>query len=145
MPSKVPRMLPLLLLAACAAEQGPEADLGVADTPPTTITLRIGDEREFSGVLLTFLAVANDSRCPSDVQCVWAGDATVELGAGPAAGLGPHQQLVLHPNAEPRSVEAMGLRVTLLELRPTPRAASPIPQQEYEVNLRVVGLNWRGP
>lgn len=43
-----------------------------------SLTLHTGDEVSLGGQgVLRYVRVANDSRCPLDVQCVWAGDAEV--------------------------------------------------------------------
>lgn len=42
--------------------------------------LGFGDESTVApGTQLRFLRVVNDSRCPKGVQCVWAGEVTVEF------------------------------------------------------------------
>ena len=54
-----------------------------APTPevtPGTVVLGFGDEATIApGTQLRFLRVVNDSRCPKDVQCVWAGEVTIEF------------------------------------------------------------------
>lgn len=54
------------------------------DAPPAptsgTVVLGYGDEATVApGAQLRFLRVVNDSRCPKDVQCVWAGEVTIEF------------------------------------------------------------------
>lgn len=54
------------------------------DAPPAptsgTVVLGYGDEATVApGTQLRFLRVVNDSRCPKDVQCVWAGEVTIEF------------------------------------------------------------------
>jgi hypothetical protein len=57
---------------------------GVACTPtspvsPVSLTLKVGEAAQLAGgvLTLTFDEVTGDSRCPKDVDCVWAGEATV--------------------------------------------------------------------
>lgn len=54
-----------------------------APTPgasPGTVVLGFGDEATVAqDTQLRFLRVVNDSRCPKDVQCVWAGEVTIEF------------------------------------------------------------------
>jgi hypothetical protein len=79
-------LLPLLslLLLACAGSPGqPGAQTPVA---PSTVLgqplqLAIGQPVTIveTGLRVGFLGVPEDSRCPSGVQCVWAGRVTVEL------------------------------------------------------------------
>jgi hypothetical protein len=60
-------------VAACAENSGP--GLG------QKFTLRVGQSASIDGEGLTlrFDAVLSDSRCPSDVQCIRAGEAEVRL------------------------------------------------------------------
>ncbi|HQX90987.1 MAG TPA: hypothetical protein PL007_01980 [Thermomonas sp.] len=45
-----------------------------------TITLGIGEKATLAdGSRLTYLSLVNDSRCPPNVQCIWAGDAEISL------------------------------------------------------------------
>ena len=75
---------------------------------------------------LRYVRVANDSRCPPDVQCVWAGDAIVAFEWSPAGGRA--QGFELHTGLEPRS-HAIGVRQ--LVLKSLERGAEP------EAELRV--------
>jgi hypothetical protein len=64
---------------------------------------------------LEFVGVLNDSRCPVNVDCVWAGDAEVKL----RVFKGKQQKiLILHTGLEPRSATVMGLKLTLQRLEP---------------------------
>lgn len=128
----------LLATAACDEATGPEdgrQDALLAGTQE--ITLRYGEEKAVgqSVVRLAFGEVIADSRCPIDAVCIWMGDAEVELGI--RAGMGPTHPLRLHTNLEPRSTVWNGLRVTLLEVQPAPRAAGPTRAEDYTVKVRV--------
>jgi hypothetical protein len=83
---------------------------------------------------LEFVAVRDDSRCPADVVCVWAGDAVVqvrvieaaqadyELHAGdPARGAASHRQT----------------RIELVELQPYPFSSRTIAPADYRATLTV--------
>lgn len=56
-----------------------------------------------------------DSRCPSDVTCITAGDAVVVLRTGERVD-------TLHTARAPRSVIASGLRLELVDVKPYPRS-----------------------
>ena len=64
---------------------------------------------------LEFMRVVSDSRCPPNVNCVWAGDATLELRVSKGKQI---QKLTLHTGLEPRSATIMGLKLTLQNLEP---------------------------
>jgi hypothetical protein len=66
----------LVAVAACSpVETAVVAKPGIefALTPGTTATVS-GEDTQ-----ITFRGVVSDSRCPVDVTCVWAGDASIEL------------------------------------------------------------------
>ena len=107
---------------------------------PIELVIPYGHEVAVNGsvVRLAFGQVLSDSRCPVDVNCVWAGNAEVELGI--RAGMGPTIPLRLNTTLDPRSAEQLGLRVTLLELKPAPRAGKTIKPEDYSVRVRVEAL-----
>lgn len=41
-------------------------------------TLRVGEEKAFGGLSVKFLRVQEDSRCPANVTCIWAGQVIAE-------------------------------------------------------------------
>ena len=98
---RIATLLALALLASCASTtQDPGANAGVpAPTGtdiPLTLPLGLGESAALpDGSRLTYLRLVNDSRCPPDVQCVWAGDAEIRLRWQPARG-GPASEASLH-------------------------------------------------
>jgi hypothetical protein len=130
----------LALVAGCrSSTTGLAAELrGVAND--TVITLRLGQELRAPDILMTiaFLAVRNDSRCPVDVVCVWAGNAEVEIGV--ALGMGPTVPYLLNTGLDPRSANLGAYQLTLVELRPAPVSTASIPPEQYVVSLRLQAL-----
>ena len=102
-----------------------------------TFQLRVGEVASIeNGVLIVgFRGVRSDSRCPSDVNCVWAGDAEMYIGTTPAGG--PWNWSVLHTGVEPMSLRANDLVITVVALDPVPTSGATIPQESYQVSLRV--------
>lgn len=131
-----------LLVVACQRDPllGPAVD--VQNKPPVTITLRVGQRTAVNNVSLLFAGVPEDSRCPVDVTCVWAGNAKVELGIGPFVGTrGMTVPVELNTTGGPHAGEAWGLRVVLVALRPDPVSTERIGPDDYVVELRVGGVN----
>ena len=131
-------MAALLALAGCGSNTGPDVDLeGAFVTTPVEVTLQFGEDLTIEGTVLrmSFAAVLGDSRCPSDVVCVWEGNAEVEIGI--AAGMGPTQALQLNTTLDPRAVEWSEMLVTLLEVTPYPVSGVPIDDADYTVKLRL--------
>lgn len=84
--------------------------------------------------MLQFERVAQDSRCPVGVNCVWEGDAIARIrveasGASPAV-------LELHTNAEfAREAVFQNHRIRLVRLAPPRQAESDIPPENYVATL----------
>lgn len=94
-------------------------------------TARVGS----GGLLVGFRGVAQDSRCPVDVQCVWSGDATLRIQA--TVGRMAWTSFDLHTNVQPQSARFRENTITVVGLRPAPRSNQEIPSGSYVVTLRV--------
>ncbi len=127
------------MLAACGG--GPDRIAG--HVAGGEVWLAVGQEHAVAGTVLTlgFTDVPADSRCPSRVQCVWAGEATVTLGLR-AGDRGPEHPVTLHTPAGsgPAVDTVLGVRLELLDLTPYPEDPGPIPRDRYRarVGLRVL-------
>lgn len=128
------RPLPLLLLActliACGAvrsQTARTASLG------EEITLAPGERVQFSSEQLEvqFVAVTEDSRCPQDATCVWAGEVKVELAV--RSGAGEARLEVVAGHSAVHGVH----RVQLLSVQPERVSSAPIPAAEYRATLQV--------
>jgi hypothetical protein len=99
-------------------------------------SLRVGETAEFANAQLsiTFRAVSEDSRCPSDVVCVWEGNGRVRL---EIRLRGSRQTLALNTTTQPREVPVGSYRLRLDELAPLPKASRPIPPAEYVATLEL--------
>jgi hypothetical protein len=95
-------------------------------------TLEIGQSAEVANTNLTvrFLAVPADSRCPTDVQCVWSGNARVDLRTG-----GVDRSLNSHE--EPRATDVGEYRIELIGLAPQPKSTESIAPASYSATLIV--------
>ena len=147
----------ILFLTACAS---PEVDVpeeaSPTDTPseaPTTqpepeseeliivpgepFSLRHEQSAYYSDAKLqiTFDSIVQDSRCPQDVDCIWAGEVQIELlvEMGPEA-LHPVTLTLGFPADERAVYEIQGYRITLLEVNPYPGS----PNAENEVTSVVL-------
>jgi hypothetical protein len=95
---------------------------------------------EGGSLRVKFASVAEDSRCPADVNCVWAGNAEVLVEVG---AKGRRGKRVLRLNTEAsrrRAGEARYQRYTvrLVGLSPRPRGGRKIAAGEYTATLLVV-------
>ncbi len=101
----------LAVLIACASGSVP------LDQP---FTIKVGDTIRVADLELKFTAVSSDSRCPPDVNCIWAGDGVVQL----EVLRGKDRKIVeLHTHG-PRNASAFGYEVQLRALTRTPYTAT---------------------
>jgi len=84
---------------------------------------------------IRFTGVVEDSRCPVDVQCVWAGNAKVTLDVSQTGKA--RQTITLNSNLEPREVAYEGFRIRFEGLVPQPRSNPPIRREDYRLRLSV--------
>jgi len=98
-----------------------------------------------AGIEVALVRVASDSRCPAGVNCIWAGNATLELTAsradqtesftlrfGPAGG----NDVALAPDI----VDRLGCRFEVVRLDPQPVAGRTIGPLDYRATVRVTKL-----
>ena len=120
----------LLSVAGCAAAAmtvNPETDFTLA--PRGEWALLAGTK-----ISVRVDTIAEDSRCPADVQCVQAGNAEVRIRM--KTGSEGEALLHLNTNQEPKTTSFAGRTVTLLGLDPLPRQGQPVRQEDYRVRLR---------
>ncbi|MDA0364936.1 MAG: hypothetical protein O3B31_11100 [Chloroflexi bacterium] len=100
-------------------------------------TLRPGTSAALTddGTVIRFDAVENDSRCPRDVQCIRAGDATVVLTVTMPGGVATTVRVLVDPSEGVASVH--GLRMNVTVLAPTPVSTSTIAPGDYAATLVV--------
>ena len=125
--------------------QGAPAGDGPSDPIPTALdapfelpfgrVARVEPER----LEISFEEVAEDSRCPANVTCVWEGRAVVLVSAsGPDGDLGRSELTLQGGRSEPARIGDLYV-VELLALRPAPdgTASSPVSQADYVADLVV--------
>ena len=105
--------------------------------PGESFTLAVGERATLDAVhtSVRFLAVAEDSRCPSQAQCVWAGDGAVVLEIAPATGDAAEDTLHTNPESGPGAVVLAGYELTLLMLDPYPEIPGDIAPNAYRATL----------
>ncbi len=122
------RYLAAMILTSCAPSPtevapGPEFELA----PGRSVQLA------GTGIILSIVDVANDSRCPVDVVCVTAGNAEVRFRV---RGEGDERVVSLHTMQEPRAVTVGAIRLELVSLAPPNRAGAPPAPAEYRAGIR---------
>lgn len=131
-----------VLTLACSAGAQSEPAPTLRVVPPSEVVLQERQSAEISlpgapsPLIVKFSAKSSDSRCPQNVQCVWAGEVLVLLTySGEASG-----ELSLKlpgTEAAPASGDAGRYRITLLEVTPVPIHGEP-QSEPTRVKLGVV-------
>ena len=101
------------------------------------IETRINQGASALGIKITPLEVLEDSRCPEDVQCVWAGQ--VRVRARVLRGLGPkegyEQEFTLG-----KTIRTEAEKIILAEVKPGPISEVAIPTASYRFTFEIAGL-----
>jgi hypothetical protein len=122
-----------LLAAACTTGPGgPNAQ----QTGKDEYSIPYGQAITLPGTVfeVRFQAVLADSRCPSDVVCVWEGEGKIELGL--TMGDGPTIPVELNTHG-PVTTSHAGYTITLVALNPYPVSTRPQVLGHYVAVLRV--------
>ena len=99
--------------------------------------IRVGQWVTIEGERLrvTFSRVAEDSRCPEGVQCVWAGNAKVVLKLSKARRRA--STMSLNTGTDPKQAAYRGYEVKLVKLDPYPKEKRRIRKRDYVATLVV--------
>jgi hypothetical protein len=119
--------------AACDADEATRATVGEQFVLESGRAATLAE----GALYLKFVRVVSDSRCPEGVQCVWQGDAEIEIEARTSGG--ERLTLKLHTSGTPGRVQeasAFEFRVRLNALEPVPRAGVERPKS-YRATLLV--------
>jgi hypothetical protein len=137
-------LLPLAALAALAgcssgapSDPNDPASGSIVDaTVGRAFRLQAGSTARLpDGLLVGFRGVSSDSRCPTDVVCVWAGDATARIQA--TVGRMAWTGFDLHSTLEPKAATFREWKIRLIAVEPSPRSTEQIPANGYVVTLEV--------
>ena len=123
----------LLLMYSSVVAQSERKVIGLTQE----FKLKIGEsaEAQREGLKVEFDSVVDDSRCPTGVTCVWAGNAKILLKVKKDDAQVANVEL--NTNINPKTSQYLGYEFRLKELRPYPEADRRIKTSDYEVSLTV--------
>jgi len=100
----------------------------------------VGESARISGTSSRVLlrAVSDDSRCPADVQCVWAGSARILLTILTEGS--PDSAISINTGMEPRTAAISGYQLRVAGVSPEPRAGISIPANSYVVRFTLATI-----
>lgn len=116
---------------------GPKCEFAkcpVASVPTSgDLTLHVGQQGEVGDFSLTLNKIVSDSRCPIDVQCIWAGEVKVEVDLADKSG------------SETTSISSMGSphlfgshQVSIVAVTPATQSQKTISSADYKITFHVV-------
>ena len=111
--------------------QGSQASLRPNDT--LTIAMHQTLANTTLGISLRMDTVLSDSRCPSNANCIWAGDAAVRFWVKQSQR---ESVITLHTNLTPRDTFLGNYRVRLIKLSPYPNG-NLIQPSDYKAHVRL--------
>jgi hypothetical protein len=99
--------------------------------------IKVGDSAVLAnqGLIIKFKAVTEDSRCPIDAICVWAGNAAVTFDL--KNSIGEKLSTQLNTFVDPKSINFSDLIITLTELNPYSKSTEQINPDHYIAKLIV--------
>ncbi len=131
----------LLLTPGCFPDfpsEGESAGGGHERPLNNKVDVQYGTDAVYENIGISFLEVAEDSRCAVDVTCVWEGNARVLLHLRMLPS-GEVARVELNTNESlGRTVEFGGYEVTLADLKPDRISTVPINPRDYVATLQFV-------
>jgi hypothetical protein len=107
---------------------------------PETLKVLINKEvTTKDGLRIAFVDLIEDSRCPKDVDCVWAGNARIKVRISPATGSA--ESYVLNTTTSPRSIVIDGYEIKFTALTPEPASNIRIRKDGYTATFVVTRRN----
>lgn len=113
---------------------GPNCEFAACPPPEATsatLTTYLGGSATALNVTVNPRKIVSDSRCPLDVQCIWAGTVEVRTVLSTQVAHGEHVLTLGQP-------QTFGdFTVTLTDVTPAPKAGDPIPESSYRFTFEI--------
>jgi hypothetical protein len=140
------RLMLAVLAGVVGCDEATESD-SLLTAPPITVSpsaevqLKVGQSIRLTGpdLVLQFVAVPEDSRCPINAVCVWVGDARIALLASGAV----ERSFNLHFPTEQvgaRKISLSAYEIEAVALEPAPIDGEPRRPDDYRVTLKVLRI-----
>ena len=124
-------ILSLILIFACAVF------LPAKGRTNEQFKLQVNAQKTVTKDKLTikFVSVVEDSRCPEDTNCIWAGNAKIRIKL--KKGNGAWQTFDLNTNLEEKNTKFSGYTLKIIELTPAPRTNIRINRNGYVATFSI--------
>ena len=128
----------LALTALWACEKEKSTETGFELNTPFDLQFAETNQSTEDDISVNFFEVLSDSRCPSDVTCVWEGESSVKINfkvgeTDTPLTLSTHKLQGQGPQADTLG----NYVIRLLEVSPYPESTQQIPNEDYEIRLQI--------
>ncbi len=106
----------------------------------SAIKVKVGKQKKFSRskINVKFVSLVEDSRCPEDVQCVWAGNAKIKVFISRGNGAG--ETFEMNTNLGARGATFGEYAINLTDLTPTPKSNVRLNKNSYTATFTIARL-----
>ena len=129
------KLLKVFALAAALSVLAAAANQKTRGVRGGAVEIRIGEEKKIGDLLIAFEGVAEDSRCPEGVVCVWAGNARAHFSVTDRAG--ECVEFDLNTGVQPSAHRFGGYTIKLEKLAPHPHVERETKVDEYVATVFV--------
>jgi len=110
------------------------------EAPKIAAKLLIGAQVKVADIEIRFIEVLEDSRCPKDVNCVWAGEAKVVIELYEDNKFLEKKTIIITPTSYlheklPIVFSSKDSQISLFNLQPYPNFRTPIKKEDYYLQL----------
>jgi hypothetical protein len=133
----------ILLLSTLLSCGSPSAGVALGEE----FTLSVGQSQTITGenITIKFLDVTGDSRCPSDVTCVWAGEVTCDVEIT-LPGASPFKLELTQPGLTDQAYrQSFDGHSIAFRVSPYPAAGKQIPKSDYRLSMNVTDVPYSIP
>ena len=130
-------------MSACANKSNGEptapANHNTSSSLPVEVTLAPNNYADITeaNLRVIFDNVESDSRCPTNVACIWAGSATVQLSTTQISGDKNLRRVTLASEIGKDTATVFGQLLRLVRVDPTLTTTTPLPLSSYRITVRV--------
>lgn len=128
------RLVTLLLVVTLAACRSTGAPGPRAASLNQEVQLAPGDQAIYEphGLTVEFVRVVEDSRCPTDTTCVWAGEVKVQVATRTGTA-----EAIQHEIKAGEHATVGAFRVLVVNVQPERLSTREIPPEDYRVTFKV--------
>lgn len=133
-----------IALASCSGGTPVQPDSGADPSPQSAeaddaggaVDLRLDDAVEVDDLRIEWLDL-EDSRCPTGVQCIWAGQLVATLDVRRETDEPTRIELLRRVGDDPEPVTAAGFEFRLLDVQPHPKDGVTIERSDYVATIEI--------